>query len=79
MLKRIVPALSTVCELRGLRRIERSLLDTYVGPASRERVLAGHIRRGDCEMIEAALMFLRPARFHGALEPLAGRARTAAP
>jgi len=54
---RIVPALNTVCELRGLRRVERILLDTYVGPASGERVLAGHIRRGDCEMIEAALMF----------------------
>jgi adenylate cyclase len=56
-LERVVPALSTICELRGLRRIERILLDTYVGPASGERVLAGHIRRGDCEMIEAALMF----------------------
>ena len=56
-LKRIGPALSTVCELRGLRRSERTLLDTYVGPASGTRVLAGHIRRGDCEMIEAALMF----------------------
>jgi adenylate cyclase len=55
--ERIAPALSTVCELRGLRRVERILLDTYVGPASGERVLAGHIRRGDCEMIEAALMF----------------------
>jgi adenylate cyclase len=56
-LERIGPALSTVCELRGLRRSERTLLDTYVGPASGTRVLAGHIRRDDCEMIEAALMF----------------------
>jgi adenylate cyclase len=55
--ERIAPALSTVCELRVLRRVERILLDTYVGSASGERVLAGHIRRGDCEMIEAALMF----------------------
>ncbi len=31
-------------------------LDTYVGPASAAR-LAGQIRRGDCEMIEAAMMF----------------------
>jgi adenylate cyclase len=56
-LQRIVPALRTVCELRGLRHVERTLLDTYIGADSAHRVLAGHIRRGDFEVIEAALMF----------------------
>lgn len=57
VLQRIVPALRTICELRGLRQVERTLLDTYVGTDSGRRVLAVHIRRGVFEVIEAALMF----------------------
>jgi adenylate cyclase len=55
-LLRIVPALRTVCELRTLRMIERTLLDTYVGTLTGRRVLEGHIRRGEVETLEAALM-----------------------
>jgi adenylate cyclase len=57
MLERIVPALRGVCELRMLRQSEANLLDTYIGPQTGRRVLAGHIRRGDVETIEAALLF----------------------
>jgi adenylate cyclase len=54
--KRIVPALANTCELRLLRRTVTTLLDTYVGQATGERILAGHIRRGDVESLKAALL-----------------------
>jgi adenylate cyclase len=56
ILNRIVPALRNACELRILRRVELGLLDTYVGAETARRVLAGHIRRGRAETLEAALM-----------------------
>jgi len=55
-LTRILPALRTACELRVLRQAELSLLDTYIGPMTAQRILAGRIRRGDVESIEAALL-----------------------
>jgi adenylate cyclase len=56
VLNRILPALRNACELRTLRRLEIGLLDTYVGAETARRVLAGHIRRGKVETLEAALM-----------------------
>jgi adenylate cyclase len=56
ILDRIVPALRTACELRTLRRVELTLLDTYVGASSARRVMAGRIRRGEFETLEAGLM-----------------------
>jgi adenylate cyclase len=53
---RIAPALRNACELRTLRRAEQTLLDTYVGALAARRVLEGHIRRGEVETLEAALM-----------------------
>ena len=53
---RIVPALRNACELRTLRRVELTLLNTYVGATTARRVMAGHIRRGDLETLEAGLM-----------------------
>jgi adenylate cyclase len=38
-----------------LRRTASTLLDTYIGHNAGERILAGHIRRGDIEEIEAAI------------------------
>jgi adenylate cyclase len=55
-LGRIVPALRNVCELRALRRTELTLLDTYIGATTAQRILAGHIRRGSVETLEAALL-----------------------
>jgi len=55
-LMRIAPALRNACELRTLRRAEQALLDTYVGEFTARRVLEGHIRRGEVETLEAALM-----------------------
>jgi len=51
----IVPALRGACEVRMLRHAESTLLETYVGTATGRRILAGHIRRGDAETLDAAL------------------------
>ncbi len=51
----IAPALRCACEVRVLRRVEATLLDTYVGRATGQRVLDGRIRRGDVETLQAAL------------------------
>jgi adenylate cyclase len=55
-LERIVPALRNACELRTLRRVELTLLNTYVGATTGRRILAGRIRRGQIESLDAALM-----------------------
>jgi adenylate cyclase len=56
MLERALPALRNTCELRTMRQVELSLLDTYVGPMTARRILAGRIRQGEIESLEAALM-----------------------
>ena len=55
-LVRIAPALRNVCELRTLRAAEQALLGAYVGTLTARRVLEGHIRRGEVETLEAALL-----------------------
>ncbi|WP_343714723.1 adenylate/guanylate cyclase domain-containing protein [Inquilinus sp.] len=54
--ERLVPALRGACEIRLLRLAEATVLDTYVGPITGRRVLDGHIRRGDVETLDAALL-----------------------
>ena len=51
----IITPLARVAEIRALRRMGSMLLDTYVGHDAGERILAGHIRRGDIEEIHAAI------------------------
>src|SRR5215467_15309743 len=51
----IITPLARVAEIRALRRMASTLLDTYVGHDAGERVLAGRIRRGDIEEIHAAI------------------------
>ena len=51
----IIAPLARVAEIRALRRTGSVLLDTYVGHDAGERILAGHIRRGDIEEIHAAI------------------------
>jgi len=51
----IIPPLARVAEVLTLRRMASTLLDTYVGHDAGERILAGHIRRGDIEEIHAAI------------------------
>ena len=49
--------LARVAEVRVLRRNAVNLLDAYVGRYAGERILAGQIRRGDTEAIDAAIWF----------------------
>ncbi len=51
----IITPLARVAEIRALRRMASTLLDTYVGHDAGERILAGHIRRGDIEEIHAGI------------------------
>ncbi|HXO89835.1 MAG TPA: adenylate/guanylate cyclase domain-containing protein [Stellaceae bacterium] len=51
----VITPLARVAEIRSLRRMASTLLDTYVGHDAGERILAGHIRRGDIEEIHAAI------------------------
>lgn len=64
-LERVLPALSGACELRRLRHLGTTLLDTYVGQTSGRRILGGRIRRGDVESLEAALLFCDLRDFTG--------------
>jgi adenylate cyclase len=51
----IIAPFARVAEIRALRRTASNLLDTYVGNNAGERILSGHIRRGDTEAIYAAI------------------------
>jgi adenylate cyclase len=51
----IMPPLTRVAEIWGMRRVATTLLDTYVGRQAGERILAGQIRRGHTEAIRAAI------------------------
>ena len=53
----LIPHLSPSVELIATRRVMIGLLDTYVGPRTSARVLDGQIKRGDGEIIDAALWF----------------------
>jgi adenylate cyclase len=53
----IIPPLSRVAEILALSRTAANLLDTYVGHNAGERILAGHIQRGEVEPIHAVLWF----------------------
>lgn len=55
-IERILPALRNTCEMRVMRQAELSLLDVYIGPMTAQRILAGRIRQGDIETMEAALL-----------------------
>lgn len=49
--------LSPVLETMAMNNVARSLLDTYLGHRTGERVLKGRIQRGDGETIDAAMWF----------------------
>jgi adenylate cyclase len=54
-LEAVIAPLARVAEIRAMRRTAGVLLDTYVGHHAGERILAGQIRRGDVEEIDAAI------------------------
>ncbi|MCP4389600.1 MAG: adenylate/guanylate cyclase domain-containing protein [Gammaproteobacteria bacterium] len=49
--------LAPVMEVHSLRYMSHSLMNTYVGKRTSEKVLAGMIKRGDADVINAALWF----------------------
>src|SRR5579862_2134881 len=54
-IERIIPPMARIAEIRAWYRVAGNLLTTYIGKNAGERVLAGHIRRGDTETIHAAI------------------------
>jgi adenylate cyclase len=53
----LMPLIGLRIELDHARLATRTLLTTYLGQDAAQRVLAGHIRRGEMEEIEAVLLF----------------------
>jgi adenylate cyclase len=53
----VVAPLTRMAEILALRRTATNILTAYVGRDAGARVLAGKIRRGDTELIEAAIWF----------------------
>ena len=51
----VIAPLARMAEIWALRRIATNLLDTYVGRQSGAKILAGRIRRGDTEDIQAVI------------------------
>ena len=52
-----LPLLSRLLEVQALHRMSRSLLDTYLGAYTGQRVLNGLIKRGDGEDIPAVIWY----------------------
>ncbi|MCK1710291.1 MULTISPECIES: adenylate/guanylate cyclase domain-containing protein [unclassified Bradyrhizobium] len=55
-LKRVLPVLALVSEIRVKNRLARTLLETYVGSHAGELILAGATRRGTGTTVRAAIM-----------------------
>src|SRR5246500_5420579 len=55
-LKRLLPVLALVSEIRIKNRLARTLLETYVGSHAGELILAGATRRGSGTTVRAAIM-----------------------
>jgi adenylate cyclase len=54
---RLMRPLARVAEIFALSRTAANLLNTYVGRNAGERIMAGHIQRGDTDTIRAVLWF----------------------
>lgn len=55
LLHEALPLLARLVEVHALRHRAETLLATYLGPSAGRRVLSGSIRRGDGEVIPAAI------------------------
>jgi adenylate cyclase len=56
-LEALLDPLAMCMEIHSRAHIARSLLHTYLGRGPGEAVLAGHVRRGDVQQMEAAIWF----------------------
>jgi adenylate cyclase len=57
VLRAVLLPLSMCIEIHAQRQVTRALLRTYLGSEPGQRVLSGHIQRGDVESLEAAIWF----------------------
>ena len=64
-LKKLLPILALVSEIRMKNRLARTLLETYVGPHAGEMILAGATRRGSGTTVRAAIMICDLRDFTG--------------
>ena len=71
--RRIRDYLAPVLEVHALRHQSRSLMNTYVGPRTSEKVLAGMVKRGDADIINAALWISDLRNFTQVTETCASR------
>ncbi|MGY3690806.1 class 3 adenylate cyclase [Bradyrhizobium sp. USDA 3240] len=55
-LRKVLPVLALVSEIRMKNRLARTLLETYVGSHAGEMILAGATRRGSGTTVRAAIM-----------------------
>ncbi len=57
LLRRLLPTLRTVYELRTLHHTFHDVLRMYAGRGPAERILSGQVRRGEVARIESAILF----------------------
>lgn len=56
-LRRLIPPFTRLTEIFGNMRKAQNILDAYLGPQAGAKVLAGRIKRGDSEDIDAVIWF----------------------
>jgi adenylate cyclase len=56
-IRAVIPPLARIAEILALSRTAVNLLNTYVGRNAGERIMAGHIQRGDVEALRAVIWF----------------------
>ena len=56
-LRRLLAPFTRMVEIFGNMQKARNILDAYLGPSAGEKVLAGQIKRGDCQDIHAVIWF----------------------
>ncbi len=56
-LQRIQNRLAVVCKISIKEEISRNIVSAYLGPDAGRQVLAGHMKRGDCEIIHAVIWY----------------------
>ena len=73
----VIKPLARLAEIKALRRTAGNLLDTYVGHQAGERILAGHIRRGDTEAIHSVIWLSDMPRLRNSSSSLLSCSRSA--
>jgi len=56
-LEALVEHMASIVETMAMRSVTRSLLNTYLGRRTGDRVLSGKVKRGDGEMLDAVVWF----------------------